>query len=51
MGGEGQPLGILFPLFIALLVPFGCSLAEFFSPEHLAALDSEEDDPEERRIK
>ena len=35
-------LGILFPLFIALLVPVRMMAGRFFSPEDLAALDSDE---------
>jgi len=38
----GFPLGILFPLLIALLVPFRMLLDRFFDPAHLAILDSEE---------
>lgn len=34
--------GILFPLFIAILVPIRFGLEKFFSREHLAALDAEE---------
>ena len=40
------PLGILFPLLIALLVPFRLSLNWFFKAEHLEALDSEESEEE-----
>jgi hypothetical protein len=36
-------LGILFPLFIAILVPVRMAAGRFFSDEHLAALDSEEE--------
>jgi len=36
------PLGILFPLLIALLVPFRISLNRFFDTKHLEILDSEE---------
>ncbi len=36
-------LGILFPLFIALLVPIRQSLSRFFKPEHLDLLDAEEE--------
>jgi hypothetical protein len=35
-------LGILFPLFIALLVPVRMLAERFFKPEHLMALDAEE---------
>jgi mannitol/fructose-specific phosphotransferase system IIA component (Ntr-type) len=34
-------LGLLFPLFIAALVPIRFIAGRFFAPEHLAALDSE----------
>jgi hypothetical protein len=34
--------GILFPLFIAILVPIRFGLDKFFDKEHLAALDAEE---------
>ena len=36
------PLGILFPLLIALLVPFRMLLDRYFDPAHLAILDAEE---------
>ncbi|MFQ5731136.1 MAG: PTS sugar transporter subunit IIA [Planctomycetaceae bacterium] len=39
--------GILFPLFIALLVPVRLLLGRYFKPEHLAALDAEEEPDEE----
>ncbi len=39
--------GILFPLCIALLVPVRLLVGRLFSPEHLAALDAEEDPGEE----
>jgi len=39
--------GILFPLFIALLVPVRLVLPRFMSVEHLAILDAEEDPEEE----
>lgn len=39
----GPPLvAILFPLFIALLVPVRLAANRLFAPEHLAALDAEE---------
>ena len=41
------PLGILFPLFIVLLVPVRLLAGRFFTPEELAALDSEEEPEEE----
>lgn len=34
-------VGILFPMFIALLVPVRMFAARFFEPKHLAALDAE----------
>jgi hypothetical protein len=40
-------LGLLFPLFIAMLVPVRVVARRFFAPEHLAALDSEEEPDEE----
>lgn len=40
-------LGLLFPLFIAVLVPIRFIAGRFFAPEHLAALDSEEEPEEE----
>ena len=40
-------LGLLFPLFIAGLVPVRFIAGRFFAPEHLAALDSEEEPEEE----
>ena len=39
---QGFPLGILFPLLIALLVPFRMSLGRFFDEKELQILDSEE---------
>jgi len=39
--------GILFPLFIALLVPVRIVAGRFFEPQHLAALDAEEEPEEE----
>jgi hypothetical protein len=41
-------LGILFPVFIALLVPIRALMKRFFSPEQLAYLDAEEDPEMER---
>jgi mannitol/fructose-specific phosphotransferase system IIA component (Ntr-type) len=40
-------VGILFPLFIALLVPVRLAAGRFFLPQHLAALDAAEDPEEE----
>lgn len=39
---EVSPIGILFPLFIALLVPVRFYVGRFFRREHLLALDAEE---------
>lgn len=39
--------GLLFPLFIAILVPVRFSLSRFFDAEHLAVLDAEENPEEE----
>ena len=39
-------VGILFPLFIALLVPVRLGLERIFKPEHLALLDAEEEPQE-----
>ena len=40
---KSSPLGLLFPILIAMLVPIRRSLSKFFDREHLAALDEEED--------
>jgi hypothetical protein len=40
-------VGILFPVFIALLVPVRLMLGRYFEPAHLEALDSEEVSEEE----
>lgn len=40
-------VGILFPLFIALLVPVRMLLNRFIKPEHLALLDAEEEPDQE----
>lgn len=40
---KASPLGILFPVLIALLVPLRLALARFFSSQELHALDSEEE--------
>lgn len=40
---KSSPLGLLFPVLIALLVPIRRSLPRFFKQEHLNALDEEED--------
>ena len=44
---EVTTLGILFPLFLVLLVPVRIFAERFFTPEELAALDSEEEPEEE----
>lgn len=44
---KGSRMGILFPLFIALLVPVRLVAGRFFSQKHLAALDADEDPEEE----
>ena len=44
---KASVLGLLFPLFIAVLVPIRFIAGRFFAPEHLAALDSEEEPEEE----
>ena len=44
---KSSVLGILFPIFIALLVPARLIIGRFFSPEYLAALDAEEEPEEE----
>ena len=44
---ELTPLGIIFPLLLALLVPIRIFAGRFFAPEHLAALDAEEEPDEE----
>ena len=40
-------MGILFPLFIGLLVPVRMLLPRFFRGEHLALLDAEEEPAQE----
>lgn len=37
---KASPAGILFPLFIALLVPVRMAMSRLFKPEHLALLDA-----------
>jgi len=44
---KSSALGILFPIFIALLVPVRLAAGYYFSAEHLAALDAEEEPEEE----
>jgi len=44
---KGSRMGILFPLFIALLVPVRYLAGRMFSEKHLAALDAEEEPEEE----
>jgi hypothetical protein len=43
---KSSPLGILFPLLIALLVPLRLSLERWFEVQHLAVLDADEDTDE-----
>ena len=47
---DAPALGIVFPLFIGLLVPLRMMLERWFKPEHLALLDAEEtpEDEEDR---
>lgn len=44
---KASVLGIIFPLFIALLVPVRMAMTRFFKREHLALLDAEEIPSEE----
>ena len=44
---KSSTIGILFPIFIAILVPVRLLAGRFFRPEHLAALDAEEEPEEE----
>ena len=44
---EISPLGILFPLFVLMLVPVRLLAGRFFTSEHLEALDAEEEPEEE----
>jgi hypothetical protein len=44
---KSSTLGILFPLFIALLVPVRLALTYVFTPKELAALDAEAEPEEE----
>jgi mannitol/fructose-specific phosphotransferase system IIA component (Ntr-type) len=44
---EVSPLGILFPMFLVLLVPVRMLAGKFFTPEELAALDAEEEPEDE----
>lgn len=44
---KASAVGILFPVFIALLVPIRLRLGRYFAAEHLDALDSEETSEEE----
>ena len=45
---KGSRLGILFPLFIALLVPVRLLAGRYFAPEHLEILDAAEEPAEEQ---
>ena len=40
---KSSSLGLLFPVLIAMLVPIRMSMNRFFAPEHLAALDADEE--------
>lgn len=40
---KSSSLGLLFPVLIAALVPIRTSLSRWFEPEHLAALDADEE--------
>lgn len=44
---KSSSIGILFPVFIALLVPVRLLAGRYFTGEHLAALDAEEEPEEE----
>ena len=44
---KASAYAILFPLFIAILVPIRFLLARFFDPQHMAMLDAEETPSEE----
>jgi len=44
---KSSSIGILFPVFIALLVPIRLLAGRFFSAAHLAALDADEEPSEE----
>jgi hypothetical protein len=44
---KSSGIGILFPIFIALLVPVRLLAGRIFEAEHLAALDAEEEPEEE----
>ncbi len=44
---KASPAGIVFPLFIALLVPVRMGMERIFLPEHLALLDAEGEPDEE----
>ena len=44
---KGSEIGILFPAFIALLVPVRLLMGRFFTDEHLTALDAEEEPEDE----
>lgn len=45
---KASAVGILFPLFIGLLVPVRMLLRRFFADEHLALLDAEEEPEQEQ---
>ena len=45
---KGSRIGILFPVFIALLIPIRLLAGRFFEPAHLEALDADEEPDEEQ---
>ena len=44
---SNKTIGILFPIFIALLVPIRMIAGRYFTTEQLAALDADEEPEEE----
>lgn len=40
---KSSPLGLLFPVLIAMLIPIRLYMEKFFKPAHLAALDADEE--------
>jgi mannitol/fructose-specific phosphotransferase system IIA component (Ntr-type) len=47
---KDSPIGILFPLFIALLVPLRMLAGRWFDERHLAVLDADEEPGEEQTL-
>ena len=43
---SAKPWGVFFPIVIAMLVPLRMYMSTLFKPEHLKALDSEEEEDE-----